>query len=602
MKILKKSIKIIRKNPKFVFMSFILFIFIAIFSFNINNLTNNNLLRKISEIEIDKNVNNISYSIQYPLIYYFIQNISKHYYFGDWDYLNIKNNIFQNQKGEVEVKFGKNSKGNFITGLETDNSTITLFFFLKDGQYIDYFFRGNISFSFPKGFSTTLNESISKKKNFTIELKNVNISYYFGEYFDDFEPKDLEHNDINITFVPREKQFSNNQNFEKGSTLFSRVYFSINNEKEDFSTKFYGIMYGGGSYTGRTLNYSIALTIIALIEIYYSTLLISEMGDNNQISLNTDLITVITQIMWDSLICAVNFFLAITNENYSYEYGMPSMTFFTLFSIFQLRILFFAWKSRYNELLFENASLFRKKLFQFYTIFYFSLFTFLVSIRLIFEYFILTYLLFFSTWIFQIYHSAKKSTKPPMPFSYIFIFTFFKMLIPIYVKAYPSNLFQFQPAYKKVIIIILTLFIEAVIMSLQKILGPKFFIPKCLKGEQYDYYKNLNEVSENDLESICAICLVKIRDDPTKESDIKLELISDNKYLENEDNDKEEKQISLGEKLIKTIEKWKNNYNKKPLMVTPCHHVYHSICLEKCLQSKNFCPCCRNQIPSIDDL
>jgi Na+-driven multidrug efflux pump len=45
------------------------------------------------------------------------------------------------------------------------------------------------------------------------------------------------------------------------------------------------------------------------------------MGDNNQISLNTDLITVITQIMWDSLICAVNFFLAITNENYSYEYG-----------------------------------------------------------------------------------------------------------------------------------------------------------------------------------------------------------------------------------------------------------------------------------------
>ena len=46
-----------------------------------------------------------------------------------------------------------------------------------------------------------------KKKNFTIKLKNVNISYYFGEYFDDFEPKDLEHNDINITFVPREKQF-----------------------------------------------------------------------------------------------------------------------------------------------------------------------------------------------------------------------------------------------------------------------------------------------------------------------------------------------------------------------------------------------------------
>ena len=178
------------------------------------------------------------------------------------------------------------------------------------------------------------------------------------------------------------------------------------------------------------------------------------------------------------------------------------------------------------------------------------------------------------------------------------------MLIPIYVKAYPSNLFELQPAYRKVIIIVITLFIEGIIVSLQKILGPKFFIPKFLKGEQYDYYRNLNEVTENDLESICAICLVKIRDDPTKESDIKLELLSNeqNNYMDNDDDESEEKKITLGERLIKAIEGWKNNLTKKPLMITPCHHVYHSICLEKCLQSKNVCPCCRSQIPSIDDL
>ena len=114
MKILIKSIKIIRKNPKLVFMTFILFIFSAIFTLNINNFTKRMFFRKISENELDKNGNNVSYSIQYPLIYYFVQNISKHYYFGDWDYLNIKNNIFQNKKGEVELKFGRDSKGNFF--------------------------------------------------------------------------------------------------------------------------------------------------------------------------------------------------------------------------------------------------------------------------------------------------------------------------------------------------------------------------------------------------------------------------------------------------------------------------------------------------------
>ena len=603
MKIIKESIKIIKKSPKLILITIILYILCSFFTCNLNNFSRKIFFRRINEIETNKNSNN-SYMPQYPLVYYFFQNISKHYYFGEWKYLNIKNNIFQHKKGDSEFKFGKNSTGNFITGLESKNSTITIYFFLKDGEYIDYFFRGNFSFSLPHGFSDTLNNSITKNKNFTIQLKKVNMSYFIGEYFDDYQAKSLEENDINITFVPRERHFSNNQNYEIGSTLFSRVYFSINNVKEQFSTQFYGIMYGGGSYTGKTLNYSIALTIMALIQIYYSTIFIGEMSENNQISLNTDLFTVSIQIMWDSLVCAVNFFLAITNESSSYEYGMPSMTFFALFSIFQLRILFLAWKSRYNELLFDNISLFRKKLFQFYTIFYCALFICLISIRLIFEYYILTYLVFFSTWIFQIYHSAKSSTKPPMSFTYIFIFTLFKMLIPIYVKAYPSNLFELQPAYKKVIIIVITLFIEGIILSLQKILGPKFFIPKFLKGEQYDYYRNLNEVTENDLESICAICLVKIRDDPTKESDIRLELLSNeqNNYMENDNDEYDEKKITLGEKLIKVIEGWKNNLTKKPLMVTPCHHIYHSICLEKCLQSKNVCPYCRSQIPSIDDL
>jgi hypothetical protein len=177
------------------------------------------------------------------------------------------------------------------------------------------------------------------------------------------------------------------------------------------------------------------------------------------------------------------------------------------------------------------------------------------------------------------------------------------MLIPIYIKAYPDNIFQFEPAYNKVIIIIITLFFEYIIISLQKILGPKFFIPQFLKGKQYDYYRNLNDVSENDLESICAICLVKIRDDPTKESDIKLELVSDNIINRNViEDDNEEKKISIGDRIIKSIERWKKNLNKKPLMITPCHHIYHTICLEKCLESRNLCPCCRTKIPSIDDL
>ena len=603
MKIIKEALKLIKKNSKTLIITSIFFIFTFFLIQKQNKTQINNLFRKIEE----NNEFEISDLINFPLLLHFIQNITKNYYFGQWEYLKIKDNIFKHKNGSSQIKFIKNKTNNqnYISNLETTNSTISIFFFLKDGKYIDKFIRGNLSFYFPEGFSQKLNYSITKRKNITFILKNTNLSYYFGEYLEDHKMIHLNNTEVNFTIILSERYFLNNQNYQKDSSLFSKVIFSIKNKEENFETKFYGIMYGGGSYYGSLLNYSIFLTLISLIQIYYTTIFITEISENNQIALNLDLITIIIQIMWGSLICASNFFFAITNESSSYEYGMPSITYFSLFSVFQLRILFLAWKSRYNDLIYENVVLFRKKLFKFYSIFYAVLFISLISIKIIFEYYFLTYFLFFITWIFQIYYSVIKSTKPPQSFSYIFLFTFCKMFAVIYIKGYPYNIFQLEPSYLKVFFISITLFIESIIISLQKILGPKFFIPKFLKGEQYNYYRNYNEVNENDLESICAICLVKIKDDPTKESDIKLELVSSNDIINNiniDVKDEEEKKISFGEKIIKLIESWKKNLNKKPLMITPCHHIYHTICLEKCLESRNLCPCCRTKIPSIDDL
>ena len=92
--------------------------------------------------------------------------------------------------------------------------------------------RGNISFYLPERFSKQLNESITKRKNITFILKNTNLSYYFGEYFEDHEMIHLNNTEINFTIIQRERYFYNNQNYEKESSLFSRVIFSIrNNEK-----------------------------------------------------------------------------------------------------------------------------------------------------------------------------------------------------------------------------------------------------------------------------------------------------------------------------------------------------------------------------------
>jgi hypothetical protein len=118
--------------------------------------------------------------------------------------------------------------------------------------------------------------------------------------------------------------------------------------------------------------------------------------------------------------------------------------------------------------MYENVVLFKKKLFKFYSIFYAVLFISLISIKFIFEYYFLTFILFFITWIFQIYYSIKTSTKPPQPFSYIFLFTFSKMFAPIYIKAYPYNIFQLEPSYKKYFLFVLLYLLKVLLFHYKK--------------------------------------------------------------------------------------------------------------------------------------
>ena len=44
----------------------------------------------------------------------------------------------------------------------------------------------------------------------------------------------------------------------------------------------------------------------------------------------------------------------------------------------------------------------------------------------------------------------------------------------------------------------------------------------------------------------------------------------------------------------------KRYLRKKPFMITPCNHVFHSECLEKWLELKSECPYCKQQLPQLE--
>lgn len=541
----------------------------------------------ISSLRQMENVKKIDNSIHYfyHKNYQFINNITQYPFFGKWSNFNFEHKNFINKNtGEAWFTIYKIISDNYLLNVENQNtSTLMLSFILRDGQYVDTYFKGNFSFSLPENFyGSLLKNAIEQEKPINLIYKNMTFNYFSGDYLEDETENIYNSTDINITIYPKQKTFLSKESHFQTSNSFSLISISIENKKNKFSIQISGEMYKSGEYPSQVLNYSIIITVLSLVQIYYSMKLLVEMNENNQYGLNMDLFTVSGQIVWDCLICATHFFLALVNDSTSYEYGLPSITFFLHFSIFQLRIFVLSWKSRNLELMYQDMSLYRKKFCKIYTAFYCILFIFLISLRYWADNFFFTYILFFSTtWMFQIYHSASTGTKPPMSFGYIFVFTISKMFFPLYLKACPSNIYGLRPAYGKSIFISVTLLIEAIILSLQKLIGPKFVIPKFLREQSYNYYIKIEDIPNKQME--CVFCLEKLET-----------IIENNKKIDDNEN-------SYYEKLINLANKLKEHSHKTSFMRTPCQHIFHSQCLEKWLELKNECPYCRKKIPPLED-
>ena len=597
---------------------------------NITNNTEDNgdfLYIKIKKINL-----NITEKM---LLYEFVKTITTGFYYGNWDQFEIKKNKLNYPRGEGYLNFYRKADRNYLLNLgnQKNSSRISAYLTIKDGEYIDEYLDCNFTFTLEDIKIVDLqNETIN------IILYDVPISYSWEEYIDEGKLVNLNHTFINLTFYKHSRQFQDYMDYKLTRNDFGNITldirnstdmkyikfakktkintnnsflnesmdindnyfdsdFSINNTinnidnnesleyEHNFQVSFKGMAYGSRYYSKKSLDYSILMSICCLIEIYLTSEFTKLVNTNDQMAINTDLYTILFHIMWTSLICGANFFMSLTRTSSSYEFGMPSFCYFSLFSIFLLRVLFLAWKARNRDI--TNMRLFRKKLLKFYLFFYVFLFISLISVKIWYSYFICTLLLIGSTWISQIIYSAKKGTKPPMSYSYIFSASLSKIIICIYLKAYKNNIFGYRPNYFKAIIVCLVIIIEALILAFQKFFGAKAIIPRRFRKQGYNYYRRENEITEEEKEVECVICLDKLRN------------------LVNLDDDEDIRNIQgnmIYKFFMKNLEKLKKKQEDRgDYMITPCHHLFHKACLEHWLNLKNQCPYCRQQIPPLED-
>lgn len=135
-----------------------------------------------------------------------------------------------------------------------------------------------------------------------------------------------------------------------------------------------------------------------------------------------------------------------------------------------------------------------------------------------------------------------------------------QFLFPLSIRCLNLHFFQLRQDYNFGVTLVTILIAQLMVMYLQKLLGPAFFLPKIFIKEYFEYIKKLKDLEDPENHN-CPICFACLNELPENDTQITKKLLP------------------------------------YQFMETPCHHKYHESCLKAWMEQKLICPCCRASIP-----
>ena len=416
----------------------------------------------------------------------FILNLTSNEYIGNWTELSINDkNFFDKniENGIAELYFHKIKSNSLSILAKTKINTLKIYAIIKEGKYIDRNIRLNFTFF----LENNLDKYLKENKSVIIHNKNINVDFSKNEFL--FRKNKEILNKVNVTLQVINEDHIYSPSFNK------RNYSPFNKVKLIISSKDLNITIITKISNNENLNnevriYSFILSFLGIIEIYYCSKLIMKINIHHEIAYKISLFTIAINCCFNLVVCIIHFFLSISiiEEDLSYQFGIITIIYFFCFIGFELKLLFLIFRIK-NESG-ENIQIYRRRLLCLYIMFYicFSLIFFNIKICLTNYYLILSTYIF--SWLSQIIFSVCKNQRPPMSRLYIVWNSLSRLFLPIYAKGIDKNFFDLKPSYLKVGLLILIIFIEAIILILQKSLGARIIIPKkCRKqNNKFDYY------------------------------------------------------------------------------------------------------------------
>eukprot|EP00003_Mantamonas_plastica_P012171 TRINITY_DN2212_c2_g1_i4.p1 TRINITY_DN2212_c2_g1~~TRINITY_DN2212_c2_g1_i4.p1 ORF type:complete len:356 (+),score=97.75 TRINITY_DN2212_c2_g1_i4:101-1168(+) len=251
------------------------------------------------------------------------------------------------------------------------------------------------------------------------------------------------------------------------------------------------------------------------------------------------------QAVLDAYLLLMNLTFGLNTQSVYNAFALVAFFKLILFSLFEMRMLMSVWKARRPAAFNQGWTQVRRELGTLYMRFYgFILGGILLVYQLKNMFYVFVFLLY-SFWIPQIYCSARRDTKHPFKLYYIVGMSVSRLAVPLYFYGYAGNMVRSEPSALISMALIAYVSLQVIVMHLQDVFGPRFFIPARYLPEKYNYQRSRTHLNGENGEINCVICM-----SPVEQDDL-------------------------------------------DYMLTPCDHLFHKDCLERWMDIKLECPTCR---------
>ena len=254
----------------------------------------------------------------------------------------------------------------------------------------------------------------------------------------------------------------------------------------------------------------------------------------------------------------------------------------------------------------------RREIGRMYSRFYFLLFglvflslnasTWPVAIRSVYTN-ILAFL-YLSFWIPQIKRNITRNCRKALRWEFVLGQSLLRLTPFVYTYAYEGNILFAKSDTSMLIFFGAWLWAQILLLVSQEVLGPRFFVPNGWAPPAYDYHPVLRE---DDEEAGSTMPIGFTQGTPAIESPVNSSgaakeqgkwtfdcaICMHNLEVTVISRKGTDRDAGAGASL------GANLFTRRSYMVTPCRHIFHSVCLEGWMKYKLQCPICRESLPPL---